>query len=129
MDIITLNMAKTKTVDFDELGITQNILIPFASGGGSQVITTDAQSIDAICKAFPADGNYMAKITVPDMGIMYVKPVCTLFEADGRFRSSHLDAYIVSGNTLQKFYARIIAYKQAETGEIVQLGVEVGFFA
>ena len=110
-------------VDFDELGITNNVLQLFNAGGGKVEITTD-NLVKKICHAIPLDRLYCAKLTVPDMGVMYVNPVYTL-KNNGKLKSSHLDSYITVSGTITKFYVKINAHLL--DGEYVGVDVVVGF--
>lgn len=96
-------------IDFDVFGLTAPILELVNAGGGKLVaanteISVDVMAdVDAICNAFPLDGNYTVKLTVSNTDIWYVNPVFTSFDADG-FSKVHFDAYIYDSDNLIKFY-------------------------
>lgn len=119
-----------KVVDFDQLGLTAPILELFNKGGGAaSVVDGDVSVAKVIADAFPLDGNYVAKSTIPDIGTMYIKPVLTTFE-EGKFIYTHLDSYLFDAgtNTLTKFYARVAYGTNIVGGENNTIRVTVGFY-
>ena len=111
-------------VDFDALGLTTTVLTLFAQNGGNIFLYHgDSFDAEAVLNAIPSNGAYIAKITIPDMGVMCINPVYTLFN-DGRLVVAHFDSYLMSSGAMTKFYVRI---ENGEEG--VGLAIRVGFYA
>ena len=113
-------------VDFDQLGITSHIVQLINAGGGRFDFET-ASDIEAICNAIPLDGFYCAKLTIPDMGLAYVVPACTLQE-NGMFKATHLDFTIVNGGTAIKFYVNIQTFVNSNSGKLETIHIFAGLY-
>lgn len=116
-------------VDFDEIGLTDAILQLMNSGGGDLYLPSlddvGKGISEAMCKSFPADGCYVAKLTVPGMGAMSVNPVYTLFDEYG-FKAAHFDSYTENSAGLNKFYVRL--YRNTSTANYDSGSISVGFY-
>lgn len=118
-------------VDFDALGITGPILLLFNAGGGDlNLYPDDGINFASVEQAFLQDVNFIAKLTIPDVGTMYVKPVYVTYDQD-RFISAHFDSYFRNNNGLLKFYVRIEMIRMFFEGQGIKRGISVmvGFYA
>lgn len=115
-------------VNFDELGLTNAILSLLNNGGGDLFLPSvdgGAAVSEAMCKAIPLDRSYIAKLTVPGMGVMNVTPIYTLKDDYG-FKVAHFDSYTESNGALTKFYVRL--YRNTNSANYDAGMIRVGFY-
>lgn len=119
-----------KVVDFDELGITNTVLELFNAGGGdAYVVEDDVNATEVIWKAFPLDGDYVAKFTIPnDGGTMYVKPVYTSTYGENGMLA-HFDSYLEVSGELKKFYVRLGCVNTIRDAGVNSVTLKLGFYA
>lgn len=119
-------------VDFDVLGLTAPILELVNTNGGMLKLQHENDygvNIEEVAQAFPNGKVYCASITIPDLGRMNVYPVYNSYDHRGLL-AVHFDSYVYNVESgLIKFFVRIEPYYHtADTIELVNIGIRVGFF-